>query len=127
MGVAAGVTSIVIGMVAVLCLQVATGATVQTTPARTLSTPGAAIAAHAAATGVPYAGACEETRSPEDIGRVCFRLVEERDDMNAFLLGRTFSEFDRWLFVERRASEWVVVTEAPLDFHDTSGRIPWPR
>ena len=36
-------------------------------------------------------------------------------------------EFSEWVFVATSGGGWTVAGTAPLDFFDTSGRIPWPR
>ena len=89
-------------------------------------TPEAAIEALTASRGERYAGDCAATVSPDDIGAVCSRLVEEREQMRAYLTGRTFSEFDTWLFLAWTGDGWCVVGEAPLDFHAPAPQIPWP-
>ena len=78
------------------------------------------------AEGQRYAGDCAATVSPRDVGAVCSRLVGEREDGRAYLTGRTFSEFSRWLFVASDGRRWHVVGEAPLDFHSPSLDVPWP-
>ena len=86
-----------------------------------------AIAQLVQARGERYAGLCEQTRSPEDIGKVCSRPIESRGDLHAHLIGRTFSEFSTWVFLERQSDGWTVVETEPLDFHDLTGTVPWPR
>ncbi len=93
----------------------------------TLATPQDAIATVVQSNGDRFAGACESTRSPEDVGKVCARLIEERGAMQAYLIGRTFSEFSTWVFVDQRDGGWTVTGTAPLNFHDTTMTIPWPR
>ena len=78
------------------------------------------------ARGDQYAGDCARTESPRDIGRVCSRLVDERDGQQAFLVGRAFSEFSRWLFLEETRDGWRLVEEAPLDLASDTGEVPWP-
>jgi hypothetical protein len=78
------------------------------------------------ARGDRYAGDCAQTESPRDIGGVCSRLVDEHGGLRAFLIGRTFSEFSRWLFLEETSDGWRLVDEAPLDLADDTGEIPWP-
>ena len=78
------------------------------------------------ATGAVYAGDCAATRSPADLGKVCSKLVEERESQRAYLTGRTFSEFSEWVFVEQTAGGWVLAGSAPLDFFATSIEVPWP-
>ena len=78
------------------------------------------------AEGQRYAGDCAATVSPRDVGAVCSRFIEEREDARAYLIGRTFSEFSRWVFVASDGRRWQVVGEAPLDFHSPAVEIPWP-
>jgi hypothetical protein len=89
-------------------------------------TPVSALRVAAESRGERYAGDCGATVSPADIGKVCSRLVEERGNVQAYLVGRTFSEFSRWTFVVRTDRGWQTVAEAPLNFHATSIEIPWP-
>ena len=77
--------------------------------------------------GAAYAGECAATRSPEDVGKVCSKLVEERGGARAYLIGRTFSEFTTWVFVEQSTAGWRVSGTTALDFFATSIEIPWPR
>jgi hypothetical protein len=87
----------------------------------------AAIGALVESQGQRYAGLCEQTRSPDDIGKICSKLIETRAGLEAHLIGRTFSEFDTWVFVTQRNGAWTVVATAEFDFFDTTGTIPWPR
>jgi len=95
--------------------------------------PPAAVSAEEAvrsaveATGAVYAGDCATTRSTDDIGKVCAKLIGSRGAMRAYLIGRTFSEFSTWVFVEETPAGWQVVGTAPLDFHAPTLNIPWPR
>jgi hypothetical protein len=90
-------------------------------------TPEEAIAQFVQGRGERYAGLCERARSPEDIGKVCSRLIESRGALQAHLIGRTFSEFSTWVFLDEQSGGWSVVASEPLDFHDMTGTIPWPR
>src|SRR5205814_1297935 len=89
------------------------------------TTAEAAVAQFVQATGASYAGDCAATRSPDDLGKVCSRFVAERGNRRAYLLGRTFSEFSAWAFVQQGAEGWTVVSTAPLDLTDTSDAVPW--
>jgi hypothetical protein len=89
-------------------------------------TPEAAIGAYVQASGSEYAGLCELTRSPDDIGKICSKLIEQRGSTQAHLIGRTFSEFSTWVFVTPHDGGWTVLGTEALDFHDMSGSIPWP-
>jgi len=91
-----------------------------------VTTPQEAIAQVVQARGERYAGLCEQTRSPDDVGKVCSRLIEARDGVQAHLIGRTFSEFSTWVFLTERDGGWTVLGTEALDFLDTSGFIPWP-
>jgi hypothetical protein len=91
------------------------------------TTPQAAIAALVESQGQRYAGPCEQTRSPDDVGKVCSKLIETRAGVEAHLTGRTFSEFDTWVFVSQSDGSWNIIATARLDFFDTTGTIPWPR
>ena len=91
------------------------------------ATPEEALAAYVILTGGTFAGPCAQTRSPDDIGKICAGFVDERDNRRAYLLGRTFSEFTTWVFLSEDGRGWTVLASAPLDFHDTTMVIPWPR
>lgn len=84
------------------------------------------VAAYVNASGAAYAGACEDTVSPRDIGKVCSRFIEQRGSVRAYLTGRTFSEFNTWVFVAQTSAGWEVRGTAPLDFQDMTMTIPWP-
>ena len=78
------------------------------------------------AAGGVYAGDCDATVAPRDIGKTCSRFVAERDGTRAYLTGRAFSEFTTWLFVAPRADgRWQVTGSAPLDFFGPP-EPPWP-
>ncbi|MBI2759798.1 MAG: hypothetical protein HYX51_00020 [Chloroflexi bacterium] len=77
-------------------------------------------------TGMAYAGDCAATQSPRDIGKVCSKLIGERDGMRAYLTGRTFSEFSTWVFVEQTSAGWQLAGTTPLDFFAVTETIPWP-
>lgn len=97
--------------------------TVATAPAATAEE---AVARFVQARGTAYAGACDATRSPQDVGKVCSRYIDAQEGVRAYMTGRTFSEFDTWLFADETAGVWTIVASAPLDFHDMTGTIPWP-
>jgi hypothetical protein len=76
--------------------------------------------------GATYAGDCGGTVSPRDIGATCSKLIGEERDVKAYLVGRTFSEFTDWVFVQVTGrGDWRIVAETPLDFHNDDS-IPWP-
>lgn len=78
------------------------------------------------ATGAAYAGDCGSTRSPDDAGKICSRFVEQLADVRAYLIGRTFSEFSRWVFVEHTPDGWRDAGAAELDFFVERLQPPWP-
>jgi hypothetical protein len=123
------ITGIALGLGVIVFLHGITGGSdaASSQGAATSQTPEGAVAAFIQAQGAVYAGPCEQTRSPQDIGKVCSRLIDERGQMQAYLIGRTFSEFSTWVFVAPTSSGWTVIAISPLDFHDTSLTIPWPR
>lgn len=88
--------------------------------------PEAALRTAIEARGERFGGDCAQTVSPGDIGKVCFRMVEERGAMRAYLVGRTFSEFNSWVFLAQSHSDWLVMAQTPLDFENDSPEIPWP-
>ena len=111
------------GLTAATRPQVAPDQATATAPA---TTPEAALEQLVRATGAVYAGDCATTRSPEDIGKICSRFVAERDSRRAYMLGRTFSEFSAWAFVQQVAGGWEPAGTAPLDPFATSVVVPWP-
>src|SRR5690242_586458 len=77
--------------------------------------------------GEVYAGDCAAARSPQDVGKFCSKLVSDRDSVSAYLTGRTFSEFDTWLFIAQSAGGWCIAGTAPLDDNVMGASIPWPQ
>lgn len=95
-------------------------------PTATVRTAEAAVQAAVEAVGDVYAGDCGQTVSPRDAGKVCSRLVAEHGGVIAYLVGRTFSEFSRWVFVAAEgAQSWRVAGSVPLDFFGPV-EPPWP-
>jgi hypothetical protein len=76
--------------------------------------------------GQAFAGACASTQSPRDLGLVCARFVAEQSSVYAFETGRTFSEFNQWVFVTQQGDEWQVIMRAPLSDSVSGASIPWP-
>lgn len=73
-----------------------------------------------------YVGPCENAVSPRDLWKRCTRLIADEGARLAFLEGSTFSEFVRWIFVERVADgSWRVTGTAPFDFFGDTKAIPW--
>ena len=93
---------------------------------QSFSSPEGAVCAVVQAGDSVYAGDCAATESPRDIGKVCSKYIAQRGTMRAYLIGRTFSEFSSWVFVEQKRDGWVVVTTTPLDFAAPSLVVPWP-
>jgi hypothetical protein len=90
--------------------------------------PEEAVAGFVAMLGSDFAGSCAETRSPQDLGKMCAGLMAEReqDGLRAYLIGRTFSEYTTWVFVAPIQGQWSVVATVPLDFASVDPAIPWP-
>lgn len=76
-------------------------------------------------TGEIYAGDCAATVSPRDTSKVCSRFVAEKDGARAYLIGRTFSEFSRWVFIAPADGGWTITGTAALDFFGAP-TPPWP-
>lgn len=117
----AGVTALTLAVLAL-----AAGASTARADEAAVAVPsaGEAVAAAVAQDGAAYAGDCAGTVSPRDAGKVCSKLVDERDGMKAYLVGRTFSEFARWVFVAPSADGWRVVLTTALD--PFASDVPWP-
>src|SRR5687767_5972786 len=87
--------------------------------------PDSAVQSAIEVRGERYAGDCAATVSPRDLGQVCSKLVQDRGDARAYLVGRTFSEFQRWIFVARDGTGWRVLAEPTLNFDAASLDVPW--
>lgn len=103
------------------CRPAAVGAAIQS-----FASPEGAVCAVVQVGDSVYAGDCAATESPRDIGKVCSKYIAQRGSMRAYLIGRTFSEFSSWVFVEQKRDGWVVVATTPLDFAAPSLVVPWP-
>lgn len=90
-----------------------------------VQTPVEALRLYVEDQGMVFAGECAVTISPDDLGKTCWKLVDQRENVQAYLIGRTFSEYSAWVFVEEREGGYVVSTTKPLDFYG-NGAIPWP-
>jgi hypothetical protein len=89
-------------------------------------TPEGAVQEAVSAASAVYAGDCATTSSPANLGQVCSRFIGQRAVLRAYLAGRTFSEFDTWVFVKQTASGWVPVGIRPADETASPGTAPWP-
>lgn len=126
--------TVVLALAALACTTVPNasfGSAVQAEPLVTEQQPRAApediVRLVVESRGGVYAGDCAATRSPEDVGKICSKLIAERSGLRAYLVGRTFSEFSTWVFVEQTPAGWQPAGTAPLDFFATQIAIPWPR
>ena len=113
-----------------LALVVATAAA-QTLPdgqtgATGAPTPEAAVQEAVITGNAVYAGDCAATSSPANLGQVCSRFIGQRAATRAYLAGRTFSEFDTWVFVRQTASGWVPAGMRPADDMASPANVPWP-
>jgi hypothetical protein len=102
-------------------------ADMQPPPAAAALAPSAEEAVRSAveSAGDAYVGDCAATVSPRDAGKTCSRLVAERNGVRAYLAGRCFSEFSRWVFVASEDGGWRTVGVAVLDFFGPP-EPPWP-
>jgi hypothetical protein len=96
------------------------------TAAPVMASPDEIVRRVVEASGADYTGDCAGTHSPEDVGKVCSTLIAERDGIRAYLTGRTFSEYDTWVFVRPAGLGWCLAGVVPLDFFATADAAPWP-
>lgn len=77
--------------------------------------------------GGTYAGACEgAARSSESRGKMCSRYVAACGDVRAYLLGRTFSEYNTWLFIVQAHDGWHFARTESLALTGSLTDVPWP-
>jgi hypothetical protein len=86
------------------------------------TSPAAAIQQAIAPYGYVYSGDCA-LAVPADIGLYCSREVGNHGPVHAYLLGRTFSEFSAWVFLQQVGDEWVPLGAVG---YDETNVIPWP-
>jgi hypothetical protein len=90
--------------------------------------PEGAVATFVQATlNAQYAGPCSGAQTGADAGKVCSTSRGEREGVVAYVLGKTLSEADQWLFLEQRGGAWQVVS-SPKITPDTRAipGVPWP-
>jgi hypothetical protein len=90
------------------------------------ATPEEAVTFAVESLGGTYAGACDATRTPESRGKICSRYVAACGDLRAYLLGRTFSEYNTWLFIVQAHDGWHFDRTEPLGLTDSLTNVPWP-
>jgi hypothetical protein len=121
-----------LGVAGAVALVLAFGNTARPLPSRAMVLPPPAATAEEAvelavqSMGGTYAGVCPATRSPEDVGKTCARFVAEQGRVRAYLIGRTFSEYASWVFVQRSADGWHFLRVAPFGLTDSPTEVPWP-
>ena len=117
--------SLLASMPALLATAALLGA--QAAPARADATTAAdnIVAAYVELSGGRFAGDCATAVPGRDSGKICSRLIAERDGQAAYLIGRPFSEFDRWVFVTTGETARLAGV-APLDLASDDGTVPWP-
>jgi len=94
--------------------------------ARPVATADAAVGEAVAQTpSAGYAGDCSGT-TPENRGQLCSKHVADKGPLSAYLIGRAFSEYTQWVFVQQTPSGWVPISGAPLDQSAMSLSVPWP-
>ncbi len=93
----------------------------------TAATPDEAVELAVQHLGGEYAGVCEGARSPDDLGKICSRFVAACGSARAYLLGRTFSEYNTWLFIVRAPDGWHFARTESLPLTGSLADVPWPR
>jgi hypothetical protein len=88
-------------------------------------TPEAAVQEAVQAANQVYAGDCAAA-TPANGGQVCSKYVADRGQLSAYLIGLTFSEYTRWVFVQQTPEGWLPLSTAILDDSATSVTVPWP-
>jgi len=74
-----------------------------------------------------YAGDCSATDVERDVGSICSTRRGERDGVQAFVLGQTFSETTQWVMLEQQGGSWRVVDSVPITPENAGiPGIPWP-
>jgi hypothetical protein len=125
-------TKLVVGTgAAMLALVMVATASAQTIPADPVATPltatpEGAVQEAVTAVNAVYAGDCANTTSPANLGQFCSKFVDQRGSFRAYLAGRTFSEFNDWVFVQQTTGGWVPVGTQPFDESASPGVVPWP-
>jgi hypothetical protein len=69
-----------------------------------------------------YAGNCASA-TPANIGQYCSKEVATHGDIHAYLVGRTFSEYSTWVFIQQQGDEWISLGVVGYDETTT---VPWP-
>jgi hypothetical protein len=86
------------------------------------TTPAGAIQQAITPYGYVYSGDCE-VATPANIGQYCSKEAAEHGPVHAYLVGRTFSEFSAWVFIQQMGDEWVPL--GAVGYNETNV-IPWP-
>ncbi len=90
-----------------------------------VATADAAVQEAVQATGGVYAGDCAAA-TPANYGQICSKYVDRQGNLDAYMTGRPFAEFDTWLFVQQTPGGWLPLSTALIDESATSVTIPWP-
>ena len=70
---------------------------------------------------------CDDARRPDDVGKRCARPRGERNDMLAFELGPTFSEYTQLMILRPAGNDWTLVRLETRDPNEEPvPGIPWP-
>jgi hypothetical protein len=86
------------------------------------ATPAGAIQQAIQPYGYVYSGDCG-VATPADIGRYCSKESAVHEPVHAYLVGRTFSEYSIWVFIQQQGDEWIPLGTVA---YDQSNVIPWP-
>lgn len=83
-----------------------------------------AIRRHLADRDLELSGDCADAELPQDVGKYCYRVVDDRGGEVVVMVGITFSEFESYLLV-RQSDGWAVVQAADVPFPDDTGELPF--
>jgi hypothetical protein len=90
-----------------------------------VATADAAVQEAVQAGGFTYAGDCANA-TPANYGQICSKYVEQQGNLDAYMTGQPFAEFDTWLFVQQTPNGWQPLATAPVNESATSVSVPWP-
>ncbi len=70
---------------------------------------------------------CDDAQRPDDVGKQCARFMGERDDLLAYAVGPTFSEYTRLFILMRAGDGWTIAGLQERDPGEPAvPGVPWP-
>ena len=75
---------------------------------------------------VGFVANCDDAKRPDDIGKQCARSRGERNGMQAFELGPTFSDATRLMILAPVGDSWTIAHLETRDPNAPVPGIPWP-